>query len=423
MTNALGFPGVIADGQHDDTAGLQAVLDSRASTVYLPASPSAYLISQPLALHSGQALAADRNAVIRLADHAHSHMLTNADHERGNDRITVTGGIWDGNNAHQTCEYHENRGRWQVSYDPARYLGVLMQFNRVTDLRVAHVTFKDPETFGLQAANLRRFTIEDVTFDYNLLRGNMDGVHLHGNCHQGRITNLKGTTNDDLVALNADDGSMYEMSRGPITDILVDGIWSEDGYTAVRLLSAGSPVRRVKLANIFGTYRYNVVSFTNHRVHPGEPSTFDDISIEGVFASKSDRGTDRQPGEHVSSHLSPIWIDAPAVVSSLTIRDYHRTEGALPADDIHIEPGATVNSLTLTDVTLVNRCGSPINLLHNRGEVGNLALANVCATAEGPGTGGQVVNNAGTIRRCQHTGIALTGYEPGISTDVDDPSP
>lgn len=420
VTNALDFPGVIGDGKHDDTAGLQAVLDSGASTLCLPAPPMAYLISRPLALHSGQTLAADRNAVIRLADHAHAHMLTNADHDRGNERITVTGGIWDGNNLHQTCEYHENGRQWRVPYDPTRYLGVLLQFNRVTDLRVAHLTLRDPETFGLQAGNLRRFTIEDITFDYNLQRGNMDGVHVHGNSHQGRITNLKGATNDDLVALNADDGSMFEMSRGPITDIAVDGIWAEDGYTAVRLLSAGSPVQRVRLTNIFGTYRYNVVSFTNHRVHPGEPSTFDDISIQGVFCSKSGRGMGSHPAGGVPPHLSPFWIDAPAVVSSLTLRDYHRTEAAVPADDIHIEPGATVDNLTLADVTVANQCDGPINLLHNRGTIGNLALTQVHAAAFGSGSksGGHVILNTGTIRRCHHQGVSATGYQLGIPTEA-----
>jgi hypothetical protein len=59
---------------------------------------------------------------------------------------------------------------------------------------VANLTLKDPEMFGFQAANLRRFTMEDITFDYNLLRANREGVQFHGNCHEGRIVNLKGTT-------------------------------------------------------------------------------------------------------------------------------------------------------------------------------------------------------------------------------------
>ena len=83
MTNAFDFSGVVGDGKHDDTAGLQAVLDSGASTVYLPAPPTAYLISRTLTIHSRQTLVADRNAIIRLDDHAHMHMLTNADHEHG----------------------------------------------------------------------------------------------------------------------------------------------------------------------------------------------------------------------------------------------------------------------------------------------------------------------------------------------------
>lgn len=199
-------PGTVGDGVHDDTAGLQAALDGGGSRVHFPCPSECYLISRALVIHSEQTLTVDRNATIRLADGAHAHMLTNANHAGGDHGITVTGGIWDGNTAHQTCEYHET-GRWQVPYDPQRYLGVLLQFDNVTDLRLAGLTLKAPETFGVQVANLRRFTIEDITFDYNMLRANMDGVHLHGNCHQGRIANLKGATNDDMVALNADDGS------------------------------------------------------------------------------------------------------------------------------------------------------------------------------------------------------------------------
>jgi len=222
-------------------------------------------------------------------------------------------------------------------------------------------------------------------------------------------------TNDDLVALNADDGSMYEMSRGPITDVLVDGIWSENGYTAVRLLSAGSPIRRIKLTNIFGTYCHNVVSFTNHKVHPGAPSTFDEISIQGVFCSKSARGKVNPSATDIWSGDSLVWIDEPAVVSSLTIRDYHRTEAVLPADDVHIEPGAVVENLMLSDSTLANRCEAPINMLHNRGTIGNLALMNVNATTDISGSGGCVVKNDGTIHRSYHAGVAVTGFELGLA--------
>lgn len=392
-------PNVLGDGVHDDTAGLQAALDSGASTVCLPRPPVHYLISRMLRLHSGQTLQLDRNATVRLADHAHAYMLGNADPATGNAGITVLGGIWDGNNEHQTCDYHQGIG-WPAPFEPQRYLGVLMQFNRVTDLRVANLTLKDPETFGVQVANLTRFTFEDITFDYNMLRHNMDGVHLHGNCRQGRIANLKGATNDDMVALNADDGPMFELSRGPIEDIVVDGLWADNGYTAVRLLSAGSPVRRVRLANIFGSYRYNVVSFTHHNVHPGATSTFADVVIDGVFCAKP---TEPLPGEvnkdEWGCHHAPlIWFAAGTQTENVQLTHLLRRErlkGAPPS--VGIDKNATVGHLAIRDARLVNESEAPVNFLVNDGDIGVLRLDNAVMQAADGRTCGQLLTNRGTV--------------------------
>ena len=65
----------------------------------------------------------------------------------------------------------------------------------------------------------------------------MDGVHLNGNCSFGKMTNLQGTCYDDLVALNAEEGTV-----GPITNIDIDGIYAEDCHSAVRLLTVTQPV-------------------------------------------------------------------------------------------------------------------------------------------------------------------------------------
>ena len=66
------IPGTVGDGVYDDTAGIQAVLDSGAPVVYLPPPPQHYLISKTLRVHSGQTLQLDRATVVRLADHAHA---------------------------------------------------------------------------------------------------------------------------------------------------------------------------------------------------------------------------------------------------------------------------------------------------------------------------------------------------------------
>ena len=393
-------PGVVGDGVHDDTAGLQALLDSGMTEVRIPAAPVCLLISKTLKIHSGQNLVFDRYAIIRLKDGSDQVMITNDNHNHGNDNISLIGGVWDMNNLHQSLtDYHKDRNYRARAYDPQYYLGVLMRFNKVKNLTIRGLTLKDPVTYGMQLGNLRRFTIEDITFDYNLERRNMDGVHIHGNSRWGHIANLKGTTNDDMVALNADDAGYFEMCRGPLEDISVDGIYSENGYTAVRLLSAGSPVRRIRLANIFGTYRNNVVSFTNHGVHPGSASTFEDISIRGVCSSKSGMGKSFDPLKPGKSSNALIWIDAPAVVTSLTISDFQRTESLWATENISIMAGATVGSLQMCNVSLINRTAAPMDVLTNRGTIECLSMANIYALAVDGPRRGVVARNYGSIKQ------------------------
>lgn len=409
----LAVTSIVGDGTQDDTAAIQALLDSRRTLVHLPAPPKYYLISKPLRIYSGQTLQLDRFTTIRLKDRSDCLMITNDDHERGNENIALIGGVWDMNNEGQSLAEYQKTRNWKGVYDPARYLGVLMRFNRVKRLTLRGLTLKDPVTFSTQLGNLNEFTIEDVTFDHNLKRTNMDGIHVHGNSRHGRITNLKGATNDDLVALNADDGGIFEMSRGAIEDVAVDGVWAKDGYTAVRLLSAGSPLRRIRLANIFGTYRYNVVSFTNHKVHPGSESTFEDISIHSIYCEKSGMGMKADPAKPGSSKLSMIWIDAPAVVSGLTMSDLHRTETVWPAASIFVEPGVTINSVQLTQATILNRTPGPLDLLVNHGTIEHLSLSQVRMEAsEGPARGA-VVRNSGKIqnRNLQQVSAANTAAE------------
>jgi len=398
MATAQIAPGVVGDGVHDDTDGLQALLDSGRPEVRFPDPPVRLAISRTLKIHSRQSLVLSPATVIRLLPKSNTVMITNDDHDRGNTNICLIGGIWDMDNEKQDlCSYHRDRN-WHGEYRSNAYIGVLMRFNNVTDLTLRGLTLKDPESYGTQLGNLNRFTIEDITFDYNLKRGNMDGIHVHGNSRHGRIANLKGTTNDDAVALNADDAGIFEMCRGPIEDIAVDGVSAKDGYTAVRLLSAGSPVRRIRLANIFGTYRYNVVSFTNHKVHPGSESTFEDIFLDGLFCAKSSMGLKFDPAKPGNSSFSLIWIDVPAVVSGLTVTNLCRTETLWPAATLFVEPGATIKSLQLTQASLLNRTPGPLDLLVNRGAIDSLSMNQVRLEAsEGPARGA-VVRNSGRIR-------------------------
>lgn len=385
--NALTVDGVRADGQHDDADGLQKAIDN-ARTVHLPHTDGGYLISKTLKIGSGQTLIADRQARIRLADHSRgAHLVENSDQREWQDDISVIGGIWDGNNETQTCHYHETAryeegfsGDGRIPYDPDAALGMIFQFDKVRRLVLRGCTFKDPEMFAVHMGNLEDFLVEDIHFDFNMKKFNMDGIHVHGNSRRGLIRNLHGSTNDDMVALNADDGPMCEIARGPIEDIVVDGLFAGDrGFTGVRLLSCGNPVRRVRISNVFGKFKLAGVYFSHHNVHPGEPSLFEDIIIDGLWFSRCrDKMTPALLPEiekNYDDERHPIWVAPTTQVTNLTVRSLNRREShedCCPAT-IRVFSGGKVDFLDVSATNLVNTAGS-IGLLHNDGEIGQLSI-------------------------------------------------
>jgi hypothetical protein len=96
--------------------------------------------------------------------------------------------------------------------------------------------------------------------------------------------------------------------------------------------------------------------------------------------------------------FSLLWIDAPAVVSGLTIADLHRNESLWPAATIVIESGATVKSLQLAQAAILNRTAGPLDLLVNRGTIEHLSLSQVRMEASAGPVRGAVVRNSGTIQ-------------------------
>ncbi|MBQ3141242.1 MAG: hypothetical protein IJC25_04695 [Clostridia bacterium] len=345
------------DGVHDDTVALQTLLDN-GGTVRVP--KGTYLISQSLLIGDDTCLQADAGAVFRLADGACCTMLKSmlSDRSGRNRRITVDGGLWDGNNTAQTRGAVEGK---------AYFFGVIMRFEGVEDLTVRNVIYRDPVSYALQIMDADRFSVENVTFDFNMLRPNMDGVHVQGPARNGDIRNVKGATNDDLVALNCDD--IYDDGRrtkGDIENITVDGLYAENGYTAVRLLSCGSRLQNVSIRNVFGTYRYYGVSFTHHNVFPGAPVWFDGVDIDGVYCSKPrDPYADMRcvqtcdtvygAGTHDWGirECPPVWFAKGVTCGNVSIANLHRVEecAMTEAPTVRIDPEVHIERLVLRNCT------------------------------------------------------------------------
>ena len=364
------------DGAHDDTAAIQSRLDSGVSCVYLPPPKVRYLISKPLRIHSDQELRLDRFTVVRLAPKSDCAMVKNDGIESGNVRVALTGGIWDMDNLNQSPNpiqigglYADGRKRTDNdAFDDGRFAGVGMRFRRVRGLTIRGVTVRNPSNFSVQLMSVTDFTVDDVTFDFttwNPIPLNMDGIHVDGGCHRGRITNLKGTTFDDLVALNADECR----NTGPISDIEIDGIFADSCHSAVRMLSTGSSVERVTIRNVFSDF-YVYAVCCSHYFADMPRGTFRDIVVENVFTGKcyapEKLGRDSRVGYPL------FWVENDVDVDSLTLRNIVRVERNITVPTIRVDPRAKVRKLVVRDCRQENRTGRPLKFLDVLGEVGTL---------------------------------------------------
>lgn len=372
------------DGIHDDTAAIQELIDS-SMEVSLPAPKAFYLISKPLELHGNLRLKLPRYAEICLADGANCYMLKNAtvDDEKPRiisrlfhhvnryspdapcENIEVCGGIWNFNNKNQNPNPLSSG-----KYEPDHYTGLCFLFYNVKHLRLSSLTIKDPANFAVTLDTVSYFAVDHITFDFNdgnLYQSNMDGIHLCGNCHHGSIENLFGTCYDDTVALNAEEGS-----RGVIDHITIRGIYTENAYSAVRLLSASPEcaVRNVHISDIHGTFYHFCICFMPF-YETGKRGLFENITIENICASKSDRDLVKFYLVHKYRKYGIIDTEGRLDLKNISIRNVHRREfvdSTVPT--LQFAENAVIENLFLENITAEN-CTDTENMqfVLNRAEV------------------------------------------------------
>lgn len=193
---------------------------------------------------------------------------------------------------------------------------------------------------------------------------------MNGNCHFGLIRNLKGACYDDMVAINAHEGS-----RGSITNIEIDGLFAENCHSAVRLLNVCNQVENIHISNVYGTYYQYCIGIT--RAYQGEVTgTFDAITIDNIYASKAFRD---KIYPWPNSFVFPfIYIEAEAKVKNVKISNIYRKEYNIPVETVHVGHGANVENLVIDNVITENHTGERMPVLVNHGRVRRLAVKNIC---------------------------------------------
>lgn len=260
--------GATGDGEHNDAHAIQTALDSGAEIVYIPAGT--YRIGETLRVRSDTHILCDGMARLFLCERKPKKrgdfLLTNADTVSGNRNITITGGIWDGN-------YDgKNNDKPADLFAPDAWSGATLNFCGVENLTLSGLDMRSSTVYHIRMARLRRFTIRDIRFSAVRPAYNQDGLHFGGHVYDGLIENITaspGQTNDDLIALNADDSMArlenFDICRGPIEDVTIRNVFAEDCYTAFRMLSVTSPIRRVTIENVYAGCRHFAINIDGAR--------------------------------------------------------------------------------------------------------------------------------------------------------------
>ena len=260
MYNAL-ESGVIADGVTDVSATIQNAINTAKEMglpLYIPTGM--YKVSEPLKVPSDFNIVASMCAKIVLDGERKKHigdfLLTNDDTENGNKNISITGGIWDGNNT-------GTGNKKPDIFDKNGYSGAVLNFCNVKGLKLTDMVVANSVTYNIRMAKIDGFTIENISFVSDDFGENQDGLHFNGEVRHGKVKNIRalsyGQTNDDLIALNADDSmervENFGMVRGDIEDIVFEDLFAENCHTVIRMLSTTAAIRNIKIRNIYGGYR------------------------------------------------------------------------------------------------------------------------------------------------------------------------
>ncbi len=293
--------GAKGDGMADDSPAIQRALDSGSPVVEIPEGN--YRVVTTLKMSSNTRIEAAKNArVFSCGDtpkHQGDFLLTNSDFERGNTQISICGGIWDGNNT----------GKFNTKnpdlFAPDAWSGTVLNFFNVTNLRLENLIVANSVVYYIRFGKINNFVIRDIGFLSDTPAFNQDGLHFSGFCRNGLIENVTalsdGQTNDDMLALNADD-SMERLEnrgllRGPIENLTFRNVSAENCYTAIRMLSITAPIHNIRFENIRCGCRYYAINLDAARYcrtplfdskdYPNGVGDISNIVIDGMEVWKS----------------------------------------------------------------------------------------------------------------------------------------
>ena len=374
-------------GGTDDTALIQSILDRAPKLGSLKLIVDGAILVRGLKIHSNTTIEClTSDCGFFLADHSDQPIIRNADPsrtERKNRNLTFLGGTYNGNGAKQA--HNVGAGGWVTGF-------ALFGVEQVT---FRDVTIRSAATFALLMTNWERAVFENIdlenyTKEPKLI--NQDGLHFSGPGRFLSMRNIRGVTQDDFIALNADDihsdwnqaGEFVRndsfgphASFGPITDVDIEGVFIDGAENAIRILSRHSRVDRVSIRNVQGTFgrngffvqphwrdggNFGRITFENIDLRPAK-ADYGIIPFVFFLAGHFEHLTLRNIQSHLPVDSRPvIWVMPHAVIDVLSVEGmqiYQKDPHSAKAPVIQVD--GQIDLLAVRDVTLYRAKEMPID--------------------------------------------------------------
>ena len=255
---------VYTGGGTDDTAALQALLDSAPERGHLHIIMNGAALIRGLKIHSNTTIEClNRDCGFFLADGSNCAVVQNAERdyfERKTHNVSLIGGTYNHNAAGQLHHVavddplYEFGGPYNKNLDiPGHALVIGMEFYGIEHLLLRDVVIRNHRSWGFLACNFKHVTIEGCWFDLpdKMFAQNQDGYHFWGPGQFLTIRDVGGCVGDDFMNLGPDEHDC----KSDITDVLIDGVTLDEADQAIRMLTRGTgKLDRVTIRNFTGTY-------------------------------------------------------------------------------------------------------------------------------------------------------------------------
>lgn len=314
--------------------------------VYFPKGE--YFIDDTVVLTSNRKISAHKKAFISIVENLpvnmfHSDCVVDGSYAVISDdmprtkNIQIVGGTW-GTQSNCRAKYGKE-GAFDRE-DSLHGVHALWHLSSVENLFIKDVTFKNTASFAVQLGRVNNFVVENIVCDGCFA----DGVHINGQVNNGVVFNVSGTTEDDLVALNAYDWANSTINNGPIQNLIIHNVNSTGGHChCMRILPGITAddkggidcfIKNVRISKIKGVQTFKMYLQTPFYIdYPDGTNVghIEDITFEDIELVK-DRVSDNTFNYHnkdlVTGHFGVFEIGSN--VNKLTLKNI---KAKLPLED------------------------------------------------------------------------------------------